>query len=44
MREYKIIEDDIDLVIERIQDCAAKEFEEAKNQRGRIHNELADMR
>jgi hypothetical protein len=38
--EYTITEDDVDLVAERMQDRTKKEYEEAKNQRGRIRNEL----
>jgi hypothetical protein len=42
--EYKITEDDVDLVTERVQDHATKEYEEVENQRGRIRNELDDIK
>jgi NACalpha-BTF3-like transcription factor len=42
--EYTITEDDVDLVAERVQDHTMNEFEEAENQRGRIRNELDDIK
>jgi flagellar biosynthesis chaperone FliJ len=35
-----ITEDDVDLVVEKVQDHASKAFEEAKNQRGKIQDDL----
>jgi flagellar biosynthesis chaperone FliJ len=42
--EYMITEDDADLVVEKVQDHAAEEFEEAQHQRGQIQDELEDIR
>jgi hypothetical protein len=42
--EYTITEDDVDLVAERVQDHTIEEFEEVENQRGRIRNELVDIK
>jgi ABC-type transporter MlaC component len=35
-----ITKDDIDLVVEKVQDHASKAFDEAKNQRGKIQDDL----
>jgi hypothetical protein len=35
-----ITEDDVDLVVEKVQDHASKAFEEAKHQRGQIQDDL----
>jgi hypothetical protein len=42
--EYTITKDDVYCFVERVQDCAIEDFEEAKQQMGRIHNKLADIR
>jgi hypothetical protein len=42
--EYTITEDDVKIVAERVQDCATDEFEDAENQRGRIRNDLDDIK
>jgi hypothetical protein len=42
--EYTITKDDVNLVTERVHDCATEECEEVKNQRGRIQNELVDIK
>jgi hypothetical protein len=42
--EYTIIEDDADLMAERIHDPEVEEFEEAQHQRGRIQDKMTNMR
>jgi hypothetical protein len=42
--EYTITEDDTDLMAEKVQECTAEEFEDTQHQRGRIQDELADIR
>ena len=42
--EYKITKDDVDLATKRVHDRTTKEYEEVKNQRGRIRNELDDIK
>jgi hypothetical protein len=42
--EYTIMEDDADLMAERVQDHATKDFEEAQHQRGKIQDDLAGIK
>jgi hypothetical protein len=42
--EYTIIEDDVDLVADMLYDHAVEDFEEAKNQRGRIKNDFSGIK
>jgi len=44
IQECIITEDDVDLVIERVQDHITKAFEEDENQRWKIRNELVDTK
>jgi hypothetical protein len=39
-----ITEDDVDLMAEKVQDCIAEDFEEAKHQRGKIQDDLAGIK
>jgi hypothetical protein len=42
--KYKITEDDVNLVAERVRDHAMDEFEEAENQRGRIRKYFSNIK
>ena len=41
---YTITKDDSNLVAEKVQERAIEEFEDAQHQRGRIQDDMADIR
>ena len=42
--QYTITEDDINLMAEKVHECTNEEFEDSQHQRGRIQDELANIR